>query len=261
MKSLWKVLALTAILVTGTVLGLRPVQGVHAAGTTVLILSTSVTGGASSLEAQAALSQGFSVQVVTPTAWAAMTTSNFASYRAIILGDPTCGTPSSPYIGAAEANTSVWTPAVRGPVVVIGTDPVYHVTYGANAAGAAKLIDRGIAYATGNYYTGAYIDLSCYYWSNTPFNTPVPVLNGFGSFTVVGQSNCGCDTNNAVVVSSPPFLSAVTSANLSGWGASIHELFDSYPSSFSPFAVSASNFQPYILTRHSTRCIPGIACY
>jgi hypothetical protein len=258
MKSLWKVLALTAILVTGTVLGLRPVQGVHAAGTTVLILSTSVTGGASSLEAQAALSQGFSVQVVTPTQWAAMTTSNFASYRAIVLGDPTCGSVSS--VAAAQANTSVWTPAVRGPVVVIGTDPVDHSTFGANAAGAMKLIDRGIAYATGNFLTGAYIDLSCYYFS-AAHNTPVPVLNGFGSFTVVGQFNCGCDTNNAVVVSSPPFLSAVTSADLSGWGNSIHELFDSYPSSFTPFAVSASNFQPYILTRHSTRCLPGIACY
>src|SRR5688572_23845656 len=57
---------------------------------TVLILSTSVTGGTSSQEANRAAFLGLSVEIVTPTQWATMTTSDFASYRAIVLGDPNC---------------------------------------------------------------------------------------------------------------------------------------------------------------------------
>src|ERR671911_671793 len=89
---------------------------------TVLILDTSVTGGASSREAQAAIAAGHTVELATPLQWAAKTTADFATYDALILGDPTCGLPSTPYIGAAEANRTVWSPAIDGNIVVIGTD-------------------------------------------------------------------------------------------------------------------------------------------
>src|SRR6266480_3814491 len=92
----------------------------------VLILSASVTGGAASKEAQAAIAAGYNVEVATPLQWAAKTTSDFASYRALILGDPTCSTNAATSVGAAIANNAVWAPAVVGNVFINGTDPVFH---------------------------------------------------------------------------------------------------------------------------------------
>ena len=66
----------------------------------VLILDSTVTGGATSLEAvRAALipadpadptGEKLTVEVTDATGWGARTTSGFSTYRAIILGDPNC---------------------------------------------------------------------------------------------------------------------------------------------------------------------------
>ena len=90
-----------------------------AAPPTVLILSSTVTGGAASEEAQAAIALGYNVDVVTPAQWATKTQADFASYRALILGDATCTDIS--VITAAEANASVWGPAVNGNVIIQGS--------------------------------------------------------------------------------------------------------------------------------------------
>ena len=58
---------------------------------TVLILSTSVNGGTSSPEAEAATADGYSVTVDTPSTWDSLTEANFASYSAIVIGDPSNG--------------------------------------------------------------------------------------------------------------------------------------------------------------------------
>lgn len=145
----------------------------------VLILGSSVVGGAASIEATEAASLGFTPVVVAPAEWGATTRAEFSSFRALILGDPAClvGTAS---IAAAEANRSIWGPAVNGNIVIIGADPVYHIILGAPLVGPVQLIDRSIAFSAGEpSRTGAYFCLSCYYF-DAPSGTPVPLLEPFG---------------------------------------------------------------------------------
>jgi hypothetical protein len=78
----------------------------------VLILNTTVTGGLSSYEAIESTNLGLTPDVVDSTTWAGMSTADFATYRAIILGDPTCETDVSTYAGAAVTNALTWGPAV-----------------------------------------------------------------------------------------------------------------------------------------------------
>ena len=91
----------------------------------VLILGASVTGGSNSVEAVAARSLGYTVEVVSDAAWAAKSSADFAGYRAIILGDATCA-GSLGVISAASKSRGVWGPVVDGNVIIMGTDPVYH---------------------------------------------------------------------------------------------------------------------------------------
>ncbi|MEY3784216.1 MAG: hypothetical protein RLZZ230_538, partial [Candidatus Parcubacteria bacterium] len=65
-------------------------------GNSVLILGTTVSGGLSSLEATQVVAQGKTPVVVDAVTWGGMTTAEFASYRAIVLGDPNCAVGTSP---------------------------------------------------------------------------------------------------------------------------------------------------------------------
>ena len=84
----------------------------HAAGAaddhTVLILSASVSGGASSVEAIEAAAAGFTVEVVDNAVWGAKTATEFHTYRALILGDPSCGSISAISAEAAVAQPVHW---------------------------------------------------------------------------------------------------------------------------------------------------------
>lgn len=203
----------------------------------VLILDTTVSGGAASIEATKAAALGFTVEVVSAATWGAMTTADFASYRAIVLGDPTCAFDSPGPIAAAEANRAVWGPVINGNAILVGTDPVYHAVLG--FAGAEALIEKGIGFAASEpAKTGAYICLSCYY-HNAPDFTPVPVLEPFGPFTVRGARSCPQDSH---IVATHPALSGLTDADLSNWTCSTHEGFDSLgllgPGGFEALVIS-----------------------
>jgi len=129
---------------------------------TVLILNPTVTGGGASTEAQSAIAAGMDVEVVDDAGWAAKSQTDFATYRALILGDPTCVEGAGP-IAAAEANRTVWGPVVNGNVVLIGTDPVYHL-----GQGGAALTDKALRFVvTETNQTGLYLALSCYYHETT----------------------------------------------------------------------------------------------
>jgi hypothetical protein len=152
-------------LVTGAVALLASVfflPGASTASSTngrVLILDSTVTGGADSLEAMAAIAKGKAVDVVDDATWMSMTAAQFAAYDALILGDLTCsgGSPA-----AAESNANVWGPVLNGNVVVIGTDPTFHAVNGNNASGAQQLINSAVGFAvSAANKTGAYITLSC----------------------------------------------------------------------------------------------------
>ena len=68
----------------------------------------------------------------------------------------------------------------------------------------------------------------------TAANTPVPVLDQFGAFTVTGV---GC-YNNAHIVAAHPALTGMTDASLSNWSCSVHEAFDGFPGSFLPLVIA-----------------------
>lgn len=203
----------------------------------VLILDTTVTGGAASVEAVQAALLGLTPVVVDAATWAATTGPEFASYKALILGDPTCGTNPAA-MAAAEANRAVWSPVVTGNVITIGTDPVLHQA----VPGAVTLINRGINYAAAAATTGAYINLSCYYFAAVA-GTPVPVLDQFGAFTVVGQGGC---PSNSHIIAVHPALVGLTDADLSYWSCSTHEGFDGWPVDFLPLAISLDVPSPFV---------------
>jgi len=230
----------------------------------VLILSTSVSGGAASREAQAAIAAGYNVEVADPVQWAAKTTSDFASYRALILGDPTCSNSAATSVGAAIANNAVWAPAVVGNVFINGTDPVYHYSQGGNT-----MVTAGVTFAaaavtsTGGPKTGLYASLSCYYHGTAP-NTPVPLLNNLSAipaamFTVKGV---GCH-NDVHIVATHPALGGMTDASLSNWSCSVHEAFDNWPADYEVLVIAVgtggeftasdgSVGTPYVLARGVT---------
>lgn len=195
----------------------------------VLILGSTVTNGTNSLEAQAIRAQGLNPIVVDGPTWQGMTTAQFASYRAIVLGDPTCDPESTPTpYAAATASVAQWGPAVQGNVIVIGTDPVYHATVGGRPD-AGNLITGAMDFVLADpTRTGAYLDLSCSY-DSTPSQL-APVLSYFGNFTVHGV---GCN-DNIDIVAQQAALTDVTNSDLSGWECSVHEAFSSWPGPQSP---------------------------
>lgn len=241
-----------ALLGAGALLALA-LPNAQAAPERVLILSTTVTNGALSLEAKAATSRGYAVDVVSPTQWSAMSATQFAGYRALVLGDPTCS--SSPTtVAAAAGNAEVWGGVVDGNVVVNGTDPVFHAS-----SGGAALTDKSMAFALdAPGKTGAYVSLSCYY-HGAAAGTLVPALAGLSDdgpdFRV---TNVGC-FNDAHIVATHPALAGLTDANLSNWSCSVHEAFTHWPSDFTVLAIAeglgsylapdGTRGTPYILAR------------
>ncbi len=196
---------------------------------TVLILDATVSGGASSLEATQATAQGFTVEVVSDAVWGAKTQAEFATYRALILGDPDCTVGTAP-IAAAEANRTTWSPVVNGNVIVIGTDEFFH----SSIPGATKLSDQGIAFAANIVgKTGLFLSLSCYYTSTDP-SIPIPVLDQFGTpaFRVLRAPGC---FNDSHIVAVHPVLAGLTDADLSNWSCSVHEVITAFPTTPAPF--------------------------
>lgn len=217
----------------------------------VLMLDTTLTGGAGSTLAQKFVLAGKTPVVVNGATWASMTAAQFDSYDAIVLGDPTCSSDVTSSAGPAVANAAVWSSVVDGNVIIIGTDETFH-----QSQGGADLMERTAAFSVAEAgKTGAYVSLSCYYHGAAPL-TPVPLLAGFGTFTVTGV---GC-YNDAHIVATHPALAGLTDATLSNWSCSVHEAFDSWPVSFEVLAIAegiGSSYTapdgtvgtPYILAR------------
>ena len=227
----------------------------------VLILATSVSGGLSSIEAIEAAAAGFTVEVATAAIWGAKTGAEFATYRALILGDATCGGTNTSFVTAAINNRNVWGPTINGNVIIIGTDEVFHDTQGGRAVSK-----NGVKFAADiATQTGMMISLACYY-HDTAAGTPVPLLDPLGpvagSFTVRGV---GC-FNDSHIVATHPALIGITDASLSNWGCSVHEALETFPevgpSAFTVLAIARSvggvgtrNFPdgssgvPYIIAR------------
>ncbi len=217
----------------------------------VLMLDTTLTGGAGSTLAQKFVAAGKTPVVVNGATWASMTAAQFNDYDAIVLGDNDVLRARDGAVAPAAANAAVWSSVVDGNVIMIGTDETFH-----QSQGGSLLMEKAAAFTvaqTGK--TGAYISLSCYY-HGTAAMTPVPLLDGFGTFTVTGV---GC-FNDAHIVATHPALDGLTDATLSNWSCSVHEAFDSWPVSFEVLAIAegigtsftapdGSVGTPYILAR------------
>ncbi len=200
---------------------------------TVLILGSSVRGGLASVEASQAMALGLSVEIASDEEWAAKSTDDFATYRAIILGDMNCEDTS--LLAAPVANRDTWGPTVSGSVFVVGTHPAFN---GHPKWQAATLVRKGIAFATSGATTGAYIMPGCYF-SAAP-GTAVSVLEPFGRFMAIGQDGCSTDAH---VIASHPTLDGTTDADLSNWQlprgtCDTATGFTGWPSSFSVVAIA-----------------------
>lgn len=116
----------------------------------VLILGSTVEPGLSgvSLEEAKALELGYTVVIDSDAAWRGRSAFDFASFRAIILGDRACLTffTTSPDLDAALANRTVWGPAITGNIVAVGTDPTFHSSYFRGLASQGDVVtESGIA--------------------------------------------------------------------------------------------------------------------
>jgi hypothetical protein len=241
----------------------------------VLILDETVTGGAASQEAAAALLAipGCAVDVVSSTNWYLIpatgtggpTGFGFDQYRALIIGDPLCQNGPGYVDGmtALNATKALWTPACSGNIIIEGVDNAWHAaaaSYPLAMAGADKTLKRGIAFAANDpTRTGFYYAMSCFYDTLTNVIV-VPHLTGIGKFKVRNYS--GICFNDAHIVATHPIFTAapaLTDAGLSNWGCSTHEGFDAWPPSFTVMAIAltngaytatdGSNGVPYILLR------------
>ncbi|HEX4684932.1 MAG TPA: Ig-like domain-containing protein [Gemmatimonadaceae bacterium] len=184
---------------------------------------------------------GLQVVVADSATWVGMTTSDFASYNAIVFGDPSCGVVSA--LDVAVANTQVWAPAVTGPVAVIGTDYVDH-----QQAGGLLMAQNALKWVASNRgHTGLFVSLSCYYF-DVPADTPLTFLSPLGTFTVAGQATSTNPDSVTIVQRDHPIMAGVTDASLSSWGESIHELLTLFPTTFSVIA-SSSDGKPYIIAK------------
>lgn len=194
-----------------------------------------------SVEQQKAEELGYTVTVVDAAQWAAMTTADFATYKAIVFGDQGCSMDRT-LLAPAERNAAVWSAAVTGAAVVMGVDPVAHGERG------ALLVRNGIAYAASGSGTGLYVSLSCYYANVSP-GTFVPLLDQFGTFRVNPQSwTYNCSSDGAIAAPAHPVVSGMMPYDFSIYGQmSPHECFSEYPPSFTVVVNEAVGGLPYIL--------------
>lgn len=246
---------------TGTVSGVT-------AGTDsqVLILGSSVSGGGSSVEGTAVTTAGLTPVVVDDATWLAMTTADFATYRAIVIGDPTCGLSGATPQVTAQNSAATWAPALDGNVIINGTDPAFH-----SSSGGGDLTTKSVAFASAQTgKTGAYLSLSCYYDNADPAGEVVGMLAGVGSGDFVARQTASGCYNSAHIVATHPSMTGLTDAALSNWSCSVHEEFKSWPADFTVLAIaqnSGSAFTasdgtvgtPYILARGAGLITAGLS--
>jgi YD repeat-containing protein len=215
---------------------------------------------------------GYSVTQATPSTWAAMSTSAFEGYAALVIGDPSSGGSCSSLTQTTGTLGTAWQGAVSGNVAVLGTAPA-----AAGTSAAHTLITDAVNYAAAGYSsssstgTGLYVSLNCEY-STASAGTAVPLLNGVegigtaGGLTVQGSLSCtDAGTVNTWEATAAGTFGGFTSSLLStgSWpspACPVEEAFDKWPAEFTPVGYDAAsdataNFtasdgatgQPYLL--------------
>ena len=107
---------------------------------------------------------------------------------------------------------------------------MWHLNHG-NKRAPKRLIINTLDYVSAGDGTGLAVSLSCYY-GGADIDTPVPLLSSIGTFTVRGTgfvSDTGCPDRVETPDPLHPLLKNLTADDLSRWGCSIHQAFDSMP--------------------------------
>jgi hypothetical protein len=166
--------------------------------------------------------------VASEATWRAMTTTDFASYDLIIIGDPRSRVgPSASNFLAAYDTRNTWAAAVTGRIVVSGIDPAYHaVLYPGAETHIIATLEWLAKGPTGK--TALYVSSD---WGTRNLD----FLSFFGAF---GSSAFGAFGANTITITSPshPIMIGSTSASLSDWDESAHSYL-TYPASFSSLAI------------------------
>ena len=204
---------------------------------TVLFLASSLDPSdgptfATSIEVQEAVTNGYSVEIDSDVQWAAKSAADFATYRAIVIGDAQDG--SSDPMPALLGNLSKWTSAVRGNEFLTGADSEYHARFGVNTppSNPALSIRRGVDYAAASGITGLYFAFGGYNTSDIQ-----SVLDALGS----GFSVRGGGADSVHVVANVPALADLTDAVLTGWASTYHQTMTAIPNGFTVFATQTVN--------------------
>ena len=192
---------------------------------------------------------GYLVTTWDAATWSSKTTADFAAFDVIVFGDcPGCSVNETTW-AAAIANAPIWTAAITGNKIILGTDPDLHSF---SVPAITPMLQNMVNFAANDPSPGPglYVALSCAY-NGVPSGSPapVPLLSAFGSFTVVG-SGCGNTVRKLAV---HPALTGVTDTDLSNWSCSTHEGFITWPAAFLPLAmVTDAPIAPYTAADGST---------
>ncbi|ETO24884.1 hypothetical protein RFI_12274, partial [Reticulomyxa filosa] len=178
-------------------------------------------------------SLNYGYDVVTRTEWMSYSTKQFAVYSAIVFCD--MNSRSTSILNAAVNSSSVWSKAITGNIIVIGSDEASH------RQGSALLKSALSFVLSDRCNTGLYVSLSEFYENAVP--QKVELLKHFGTFkSYFPSGNCYDDIH---IVSEHPALRNLTDGDLSNWGCSVHEVFSIYPSDFYPLAIAANIIGEY----------------
>ena len=191
-----------------------------------------------------AVPSGAVVTVASDSMWRAMTSTDFAGYNAIVIGDPDShSAPTTAQYAAATATAPVWGPVVRGRVVISGLDAGFHVTRtdGTPASpGAGVFLRATLAWVAAGAGTGLYV--------SSTMAESFAFLSRVGSFTSTNASG-----DAVTIVASHPILVGSTSASLSNWSVSYHNTIAAFPLDYTRLAQTSSG-ATLVVARSSTIC-------
>lgn len=165
--------------------------------------------------------------------WGSKLQADFEQFDAIVFADFPEQNTNKNVFNTANSNKAVWSPAAKGNVLIVGTDP------GHGEHSQWNFIRKGLLYATDDPgKTGLFVILG-----EVNFETaggaagPLNFLSQFGTFTAVVE-----ESDAIVLLDSPTLLG--TQSSLQGWAVSAHSGFHTWPATYLVSAVVLNPAKP-----------------
>ena len=186
---------------------------------------------------------GFTVTVVDPATWGAMTKDDFADYQLAIVGDPNFGIPEVVSQNAAALADAVMDNGTAntkaGNRVLIGTDPSVPLRPGRRPDD--RLVDRlRLRRRRGHQPVPRLHRFDPDYDGNgVPDGQdkllPLLTIDPTPGWTQNSSPPCG---GSASLIANNDQFSTLQAPDIQGWSCSVHETFPEYPSDWNPLAVA-----------------------